>query len=66
MYSVVEFYGDNWFAEDRPLGKNGRFLEGSYSEDDVATFGTHEQAASACASAYGMRDGGELGIVVAV
>lgn len=63
MYSIVEFYGDNEGADDRPLGKNGRFLEGYFSQDQVAVFETEMLAASGAASAYGMRDGGQLGVV---
>ena len=66
MWSIVEFYGDNDGADDRPLGKNGRFLEGSFNQDEVAVFPTRKAAALACASAFGMRDTGQLGLVQVV
>ncbi len=65
MYSIVEFgtAGDG-SPDDRPLGKNGRFLEGPYDPlTDVAHFETKQLAASGATSAYGLRDDGQLGLV---
>lgn len=47
MFIVMEFKGkgDPFFggsADDRPLGKTGKFLSGTYHLDDVAEFETKE------------------------
>lgn len=66
-YTVIEFHGkgDPYFggsADDRPLGKNGKFLTGPYTRDAIAEFATKDEAEKAVASAE-QRKGGLVGYI---
>lgn len=63
LYTVIEFYGrgDPFFggnASDRPLGRDGRFIEGSYLRSEVARFETEGAARTAGEAAPNRRQGG--------
>jgi len=67
-YMAMEFWGkgDPMFggrADDRVLGKSGQFLRGCYTRDDIATFGTREQAQAAADAAPNRRADALLSIL---
>lgn len=62
-FVVLEFFGngDPFFggsADDRPLGKSGSFLSGSYPRAAVAEFESESAAIAAANAAPNKRDGG--------
>lgn len=64
---AVEFWGkgDPFFggsADDRPLGKLGVFLRGTYHRSDVAEFETREAAEAGAERAANPRAGGKIGV----
>ena len=65
QYECIEFFGhgDPFFggaADDRPLGKDGRFLTGCYHRSQVAAFPTRQHAWMAGSNAPNRRKGGVL------
>lgn len=64
MYGIIEFgTGPRGEDDDRPLGKNGRFLEGYYDHSEVAAFETEILAAQGAAGAFSERSTGHVGMV---
>lgn len=66
-FTVCEFFGtgDGFFggtADDRPLGKGGQFLKGSYLHANVAEFSTRAEALDAASKAT-KRAGGRVSVI---
>jgi len=64
-FDVTEFWGtgDPFFggtADDRPLGKSGAFLTGSWNRSQIANFATANEALAAAAQAPNRRIGATL------
>lgn len=69
-YTVIEFFGnsDPFFggtADDRPLGRAGRFMTGTYLVTDTAVFVTEEAANEAAARATNKRPAGKVSVLPA-